>query len=159
MMRGSLRFAIRCKSSMLIALSKFMACSHYCATLTRLAAPGTLSVIRERGPNPKGLVGERRAYGWSNIARSILPPQKIGAELVQARTADLGHDQVDLVMENRDRLLYPRDAAGGCAVERRSSHKDKPRAEAERDQDVGAAPHTAVEHHGQLGANRLHDRR
>ena len=93
------------------------------------------------------------------LRAAILPPQEIGAELVEARTADLPHDEIDLVAEDRDRLLDPGNAAGGCAIKRRPAHKAEAGAEAQRDQDVGAAPHSAVEHHRQLVADCLLDRR
>jgi isopentenyl diphosphate isomerase/L-lactate dehydrogenase-like FMN-dependent dehydrogenase len=45
----------------------------------------------------------------------VLLPQEIGAELVEARAADLRHHGVDLGAEDVDRLLYPRKPAGNGA--------------------------------------------
>src|ERR1700739_48267 len=87
----------------------------------------------------------RLSFG-SAIARPIRFPQKIGAELVEARAADLTHDEVDLAAEDRNRLFDPGDPAGGSTVEGRAAHEAELRAEAQRDQNVGAAAQAAVEH-------------
>ena len=42
--------------------------------------------------------------GRSAVLRPVVAPQEIGAELVEARAADLGHDQVDLAAEDVERL-------------------------------------------------------
>src|SRR4051794_10522085 len=75
----------------------------------------------------------------SAVAGPVVGPQEIGAELVEARAADLAHDEVDLVDENIDRLLDPGKAASSRAVQRRPPEEAEIGAEAQRDQDVGAA--------------------
>src|SRR6266516_2482847 len=95
----------------------------------------------------------------SDVAGPVVAPQEVGAELTEARTADLAHHQVDLAAEDVDRLLDPGQPAGDRAVQGRPAEEAELRAEAERDQDVGAAPHTAVEHHRYAVANRRLDRR
>src|SRR5260370_40404765 len=90
----------------------------------------------------------------SAVLRPVLGPQEIGAELTEARTADLAHYQVDLAREYVDRLLDAGQSAGGGTIERRSPHKAEIGAEAERDQDVGATPHPPVEQQGQLVPHR-----
>src|SRR6266436_4900327 len=54
----------------------------------------------------------------SNIARPVVAPQEIGAELIEARAADLAHHQVDLVDEDVDRLFHAGKPAGGGTIER-----------------------------------------
>src|SRR6266852_3773179 len=95
----------------------------------------------------------------SAVFRPVAGPQEVGAELIEARTADLPHHQIDLVDEDVDRLLDAGQSAGGGAVERRAPHEAEIRTEAQSDQDVGAAPHAAVEQEGQLVADRRLDRR
>ena len=56
-------------------------------------------------------------------------------------------------------FLTPGEPAGDRAVERRPAEEHELRAEAQRDQDVGAAPHAAVEHHRHAVADRRLDRR
>ena len=102
---------------------------------------------------------ERLFAAGSAVARPIFAPQEIGAELVEARAADLAHDQVDLVDEDVDRLLDPGQPAGRRAIEGRAAHEAEIGAEAQRDQDVGAAANAAVEQQGQLVADRRLDRR
>src|SRR5438552_9298105 len=119
MIFGKRRFAMRCRSSMLIASSSLIG---------RVLSKQVL--FRNRG---------------LAVALPIVLPQEVGAELTEARAADLAHHQVDLVDENVDRLLDAGQPAGGGPVERRPPHEAEIGAEAERDQDVGAAPHTAVE--------------
>src|SRR5947209_9545231 len=82
------------------------------------------------------------------VARPVVIPQEIGAELIEARAADLAHDEVDLAAEDVDRLLDPGEPARHRAIEGRSAEKAELRPEAHRDHDVGAAPDAAVEHHG-----------
>ena len=94
-----------------------------------------------------------------SIARPILAPQEIGAELVEARAADLAHHEVDFLDKDVDRLLDPGQAAGSRPIERRTAHEAEIGAEAQRDQDVGAAADPAVEQQGQLVADRRLDRR
>src|SRR5271165_4339627 len=97
---------------------------------------------------------------WSSdVPLPVVTPQEIGAELIEAGAADLAHDKVDLVVENRDRLLDTGQTAGGRAIEGRAPHEAEIGAEAQRDQDVGAAANPAVEQQGQPVANRLLDRR
>src|SRR6266542_4921760 len=93
------------------------------------------------------------------VARPVVIPQEIGAELTEARTADLAHHQVDLAAEDVDRLLDPGQPAGDRAVQGRPAKEAELRAEAPRDQDVGAAPDAAVEHHRHPVADRGLDRR
>src|SRR5216684_1905600 len=93
------------------------------------------------------------------VLRPVVGPQEIGAELAEARTAYLAHHEVDLIDEDVDRLLDAGQSAGRGAVERRPSHEAEIGAETQRDQDVGAAPHAAVEQQGQLVADRRLDRR
>src|SRR5580704_16279809 len=95
----------------------------------------------------------------STVAAALVLPQEIGAELAETRTTDLAHHQVDLVDEDVDRLLDPRQPAGRGAVERRAAEEAEIGAEAERDQDVGATSDAAVEQQGQLVADRGADRR
>src|SRR5436190_16103002 len=83
----------------------------------------------------------------SAVARPVVGPQEIGAELVEARAADLAHDEVDLAAEDVDRLLDPGEPARHRAIERRPAEEAELRPEAHRDHDVGAAPYAAVEHH------------
>src|SRR5437763_15550387 len=90
----------------------------------------------------------------SAVALPVLGPQEIGAELIEARAADLAHHEVDLAAEDIDRLLDPGQPAGDRAVKRRPAEEAELRAEAPRDQDVGAAPDAAVEHHRHAVANR-----
>src|SRR5712691_6843579 len=144
MMRGSLRFAMRCRSSILMARSRFMV--HF--------FPRRVGNCRLR-PFTLSYSGGGPSY----VARPILPPQEIGAELVEARAADLAHHEIDLAAEDVDRLLDPGDATGGRTIERRPAHKAKAGAETKGDQDIGATPHAAVEHYGQPVADRLVNRR
>src|SRR5260370_31221346 len=81
------------------------------------------------------------------VSRPVVAPQEIGAELVEARNADLAHHQVDLAAEDVDRLLYAGQPTGHRAVERPPAEEHDVRAEAQRDQDIGAAPHAAGDHH------------
>src|SRR3989442_1332957 len=74
------------------------------------------------------------------VARPVVGPQEIGAELTEARTADLAHHQIDLAAEDVDRLLDPGQSAGHRPVKRRPAKEAELRAEAPRDQDIGAAP-------------------
>src|SRR6266446_8336269 len=104
MILGSLRFAIWCRSSILMASSI--------------------------------LIGVPSNACRSAVLRPIVGPQEIGAELIEARTADLPHHQVDLAPEDVDRLLDAGQSAGRGAVERRPAHETEIGAEAERDQDV-----------------------
>src|SRR6266851_4315921 len=164
MMRGSLRFAIRCRSSILMARSRFMVpfSNYRGSTLTRLAALATLSRDageRLQGHNSKllsriGALGERGTQtdraGWvwgtpSDVARPVVAPQEVGAELIEARTADLAHDQVDLFDEDVDRPFDTGQPAGGGTVERRPAHEAEIGAKTQRDQDIGAAANAAVE--------------
>src|SRR6516225_3501436 len=138
MIFGSFLLAIRCRSSMLIALSRFMAWQsvrHVDSTVAGTTIMG------------------------SHIARPVVAPQKIGAELIEARAADLPHHEIDLADEDLDRLFDPGQSAGSGAIEGRASHKAEIGAEAERDQDIGAAPHATVEEQGEPVADRGPDRR
>ncbi len=69
------------------------------------------------------------------------------------------HHGVDLGLEDVDRLLDPRQSEGDRAVQCRAAEGHELRAEAHRDQYVGAAPDAAVEHHGHPVADRRLDRR
>src|SRR5438105_9042088 len=133
MILGSLRFAMRCRSSMLIASSSLIG---------RVLSKQVL--FRNRG---------------LAVPLPIVLPQEIGAELTEARAADLAHHQVDLVDEDVDRLLDPGESTRCRAVEGRPAEEAEIGAEAQRDQDVRAAAHTAVEQQGQLVADRRLDRR
>jgi hypothetical protein len=93
------------------------------------------------------------------VPRPILRPQEVRAELVEAGATDLAHHEVDLGLEDVDRLLDPGQSAGNRAVKRRAAEGDKLRAEAHRDQDIGAAPHATVEHDRHPVADRRLDRR
>src|SRR5580704_4508519 len=93
------------------------------------------------------------------VARPIVGPQEIGAELVEARAADLAHHEVDLAAEDVDCLLDPGQPARHRAVKRRAAKEAEFRAEAARDQYVGTAPDAAVEHHRHAVADRGLDRR
>src|SRR5437763_11549880 len=77
----------------------------------------------------------------SAVARPVVGPQEIGAELIEARAADLAHYQIDLVDEDIDRLLDPGEPAGRGGIEGRAYEEAEIGAEPQRDQDVGAAPH------------------
>src|SRR3954451_3855106 len=79
------------------------------------------------------------------VALPVVGPQEIGAELVEARAPDLAHHEVDLASEDVDGFLDPGDATGSRAVKGRPAHEAEIGAEAERDQDVGAAAHAAVQ--------------
>src|SRR5260370_24198658 len=131
---GSRCWAMRCRSSMLIASS---------------------SLIGSRSLTQKGALRIAR----SAVALPVVLPQEIGAELVEAGAADLAHHQVDLVDEDVDRLLDPGQPAGRGAVQGRPAEEAEIGAAAQRDQDVGAAPHAAVEQERQLVADRGLDRR
>src|SRR5260370_34000899 len=85
----------------------------------------------------------------SAVLRPVVGPQEIGAELAEARTADLPHHQIDLVDEDVDCLLDAGQSAGRGAVERRPPHETELGAEAKRDQDVSAPPDPAIEQHSQ----------
>src|SRR5712692_6776224 len=80
-------------------------------------------------------------------------------ELIQARTANLRHREIDLAPQNTDRLAHPRNSAGCRAIERRSPAKNEARAQRQRDQDIRATPHPAVQHNRHPVADRLPDRR
>jgi hypothetical protein len=95
----------------------------------------------------------------SAVLHPIVAPQKVGAELIEAWTADLAHDEVDLAAEDVDHLLDAGWPAGDGAVERRSAEEDELGAETEGDQDVSAAAYAAVEHHAYFVADRRLDRR
>src|SRR5712692_6172591 len=99
-------------------------------------------VIRPASPHGWGRAGQKSA-----VLLPVVLPQKVGAKLIEARAADLAHDEVDLAAEDVERLLNPGEPAGDRAVERRPAEKAELRADEERDQDIGAAPHTAVEHY------------
>src|SRR5438132_12929641 len=95
----------------------------------------------------------------SDVARPVVAPQEVGTELVEARAADLAHDQVDLVDEDVDRRLDAGQPAGRRTIEGRAPHKAEVGAETQRDQDIGAAANPAVEEQCQLVADRCLDRR
>src|SRR5260370_29864854 len=95
----------------------------------------------------------------SAVLHPVVVPQEVGAELTEARAADLAHDEVDLAAEDVDRLLDPGNPADDGAVERRPAEKYELGAEAKGDQDVGTAAHAAVEHHSYFVADRCLDRR
>src|SRR3984893_9344358 len=95
----------------------------------------------------------------SHVARPVVAPQEIGAELIEAGTADLAHDQIDLADKDVDRLFDPGEPAGGSTIQGRAPHEAEIGAETERDQDIGAAANPAVEQQGQLVADRSLDRR
>src|SRR5579883_3043806 len=103
-------------------------------------------------PRPWGYPGA--AGGRSAVVLPVLAPQEIGSELIEARAADLAHDEIDLVLQDRDRLGGAGHAADDRAVQRRPAEKYEARPEAQRDQDVGVAAHAAVEHDGQPVAER-----
>src|SRR5215472_16572512 len=84
---------------------------------------------------------------WSAVLRPVVAPQKVGAELVEARAADLAHDEVDLAAENIDHLVYAGQSTCHRTIERRPAEEHELGPKTEGDQDVGAAPHAAVEHH------------
>src|SRR5262249_19815375 len=114
--------------------------------------------LRHYGSRPapgSGIAGARS----SHISRPVVAPQKIGAELIEARAADLTHHEIDLADEDLDRLFDAGQSAGSGAIEGRGSNKAEIGAEAERDQDVGAAPHAAVEQQGEPVADHGSDRR
>src|SRR5207237_3007600 len=100
-----------------------------------------------------------RAEPVSAVLRPILAPQEVGAELVEARAADLAHDEIDFAAEDVDHLIDARNSADNGAVKRRAAEEHELGAEAERDQDVGTAPDPTVEHHRHLIAHRRLDRR
>src|SRR5271170_889568 len=104
----------------------------------RSAPPGT-------SQPPAGGAKARADGARSAVLGPVVAPQEIGAELVEARAADLAHDQVDFVAEDVNHLLDTGNPACDGAIERRPAEKDELRAKAPRDQDVGAAPHPAVE--------------
>src|SRR5258708_32203488 len=95
----------------------------------------------------------------SAVLGPVVAPQEIGAELVEARAADLAHDEVDFAAEDVERLLDAGKPTRDGAVECRAAKEHELGAEAKGDQDVGAAAHTAIEHHGHLVADRRLDRR
>src|ERR1700730_14123849 len=86
----------------------------------------------------------------SHVARPVVAPQEIGAEMIEAGAADLAHDEVDLTDKDVDRLFNAGEPSGGGTIEGRPPHKAKIGAEAQRDQDIGTAAHPAVEQQGQL---------
>ena len=45
------------------------------------------------------------------VPRPVVGPQEIGAELAEARAADLAHDQVDFAAEDVDHLVDAGDIA------------------------------------------------
>src|SRR4051794_13683700 len=94
-----------------------------------------------------------------SVPPGLLGPQEIGAELVEARAADLTHHEVDLGLEDVDRLFDPRQSERDRAIKRRTAKGDELCAETQRDQYIGAAPDAAVEHHRHSIADRRLDRR
>jgi hypothetical protein len=54
---------------------------------------------------------------------SNLAPQEVGAELAEARAANLAHNELDFAAENVDHLLDARKAAGNGDVEGRRPKK------------------------------------
>src|SRR5207302_1540206 len=74
------------------------------------------------------------------------------------RTADLPHDEVDLAAEDVDDLFDARNSADDGAVKGWPAEEHELGAEAEGDEDIGAAPDPAVEHHRHLVADRRLDR-
>jgi hypothetical protein len=60
----------------------------------------------------------------------VIAPQEIGAELIEARAADLAHHEVDFAAENIECLLDAGKSAGDGAVERRLAEKHELSAEA-----------------------------
>ena len=121
-----------------------------------------MPLTQELGRFAAGLTfggGATALRGRSGVARPVVAPQKIGAKLVEARTADLAHHQVDLAAEDVDRLLDPGQPAGDRAVKRRPPEEAELCAKAQRDQYVGAASDAAVEHHGHAVADRRLHRR
>src|ERR1700726_15900 len=95
----------------------------------------------------------------SDIARPVVPPQEIGAELIEPRTVDLTHHEVYFAAQYVDRLFDTRKPPCSCAVQRRSSKKHELCAKTQRNQDVAAAPHAAIQHYRHSFANRSLDRR
>src|SRR2546421_195896 len=108
------------------------------AVIARRASLGEYTDEFVRRPEVQDLM--RRVAVPSRVAGPVVAPEEIGAELVEARAADLAHHQVDLAAEDVDRLLDPGQTAGDRAIERRPPEEAELRAEAHRDQDVGAAP-------------------
>src|SRR5215468_9705940 len=108
---------------------------------------------------------ESRDPGASNrdpgsyVARPVVAPYEIGAELIEARAADLAHDQIDLVDKDVDRLFDARPAAGGGAIESRAPHKAEIGTQAQRDQYIGAAANSTIEKQGQFVADSGLNRR
>src|SRR5207248_9380909 len=77
----------------------------------------------------------------------------------EAWAADLPHDEVDLAAEDIDRFLDTGQPARHRAIEGRAPEEAELRPEAHRDQDIGAAPHAAVEHDCHAIADRALHRR
>src|SRR5215469_12901628 len=89
-----------------------------------------------RSPSARYHSKERRQCSFASaVLGPVVAPQEIGAELVEARAADLAHHEIDLAAEDVDRLLDAGQPAGDGAVERRAAEKHELGAQAKRDQD------------------------
>src|SRR5947209_939071 len=95
---------------------------------------------------------KRRSRKPSYVSRPVVAPQEIGTELIEAGTADLAHNEIDLFDKDVDRLFDAGQPAGRRTIEGRAAHKAEIGAETERYQNVGATPHPAVEQQGQFVA-------
>src|ERR1700730_18157862 len=85
----------------------------------------------------------------SHVARPVVAPQEIGAELIEAGAADLAHDEVDLTDKDVDRLFDAGEPSGGATIAGRPPQKAKIGPETQRNQDIRTATHPAVEQQGQ----------
>src|SRR6202011_6332686 len=67
-----------------------------------------------------------RAHGrrrTSAVLHPVVTPQKVGAELVEARAADLAHHEVDFAAEDVDHLVDAGKPTGDRAIERRPAEE------------------------------------
>ena len=100
-----------------------------CSAPKPRAAPSRRWTARSAGRPPREAGGANRrqlnAEAASAVLRPVVAPQEIGPELVEARAADLAHDEVDLAAEDVDRLLDPGKPAGDRAVKRRAAEEDE----------------------------------
>src|SRR5436190_21882909 len=108
----------------------------------------------------RGVIGEmwEEARETGKISPEHHPQLRLAATWAIHQARDIVA-AVDLALKNVDRLLDTGEAASRRAIQRRPSKETEIGAETQRDQDIGAAPHAAIEEQGQPVADRRADRR
>src|SRR5579862_5572180 len=119
---GRRRFAIWCRSSILTASLSFMVGPPGARRQRNPPATAQDRALLSRTTTPRRACLPSAQRG-SSVAAPVVGPQEIGAEIGEARRADLAHHQVDLGAEDVDRLLDPGQSTGHRAIKRRPAEK------------------------------------